>query len=144
VKAPFFNPLVILLALAFCLAPAAALAEERIEHCDTYYHALSYVNLVASVTVHGATIHPRGGSMHPHEWLGVITQDYYGTKKGERVECIGVDGVVMCHSLDRWETGSDGKPIMIVSGETWPMRVDFITKERYLGTVVCICVWDKK
>ena len=125
--------------LAVLSLSVAARADEQIERMDTYAHALGYVNLVASVTSHGRTIHPHGSSMHPHEWLGVTTQDYAGTQPGERVECIGADGVVMCHRCEGWQDG-----VMIVSGDTWPMRTDFIPACRYLGTVVCICVWDKK
>ncbi len=66
----------------------------------------------------------------------VYRDNFKGIVQGDRVRFIGKDGKDITH---RVIVVADG--YLIVSGETWPQRIDYVTPQNYRGTVVEICTW---
>lgn len=75
----------------------------------------------------------------PSPYLAVYCVDYKNTKVGDRVRFASKDGKFIVHRVIVRKGDT-----FTVTGETYPQRIDYVTRANYLGTVVEICTWVKE
>lgn len=75
----------------------------------------------------------------PQTYLAVYRDDFPHVQIGDRIRFASKDGKFIVHRVIVRKGN-----VLTVSGETYPQRIDYVTRANYLGTVVEICTWVKE